>query len=107
MSSSQPAPRPGGYIDPNFPNPMGEGDATIIIYGYTPSLAVGVLGVVLFVLAGIAHAVALVRWRTWYFSTVLVGTAFVSLKFSLLCVWGLGRWGIGLRWWWWCGWFRI
>lgn len=24
----------GGYVDPNFPNPMGPDDATIIIYGY-------------------------------------------------------------------------
>lgn len=25
--------RPMGYVDPDFPNPMGPGDATIIIYG--------------------------------------------------------------------------
>ena len=41
---------------------------------YTPSLAVGVLGVVLFVLALIAHAYLLFRHRTWYFSTVFIGT---------------------------------
>jgi hypothetical protein len=34
---------------------MGSGNATIIIYGYTPSIVVGVLGAVLFVLAGILH----------------------------------------------------
>src|ERR1700761_1900274 len=49
--------------------------ATIIIYGYTPSLAVGILGVVLFFIALIAHSYLLFRHRTWYFCTVLIGTA--------------------------------
>lgn len=64
----------GTYVDPNFPNPHGPDDASIIIYGYTPSLAVGVLGVVLFFIALIAHLYLLIRHRTWYFSTILVGT---------------------------------
>lgn len=63
-----------GYVDPNFPNPMGPNDATIIIYGYTPALAVGVLGVVLFFIAAVAHLYLLVRHRTWYFTPMLVGT---------------------------------
>ena len=81
-----------GYIDPNFPNPMTEGSATVIIYGYvrrgkasgdqivntstryTPSLVVGVLGVVLFFVGLVAHLYLLVRHRTWYFSTVVIGT---------------------------------
>ena len=70
-------PPPRGYIDPNFPNPMGPGDATIIIYGYTPSLIVGILGVALFLLAGLLHTWQLFKYRTWYFSTVIVGIAFV------------------------------
>jgi hypothetical protein len=41
---------------------------------YTPSLAVGVLGVILFLIALVAHLYLLLRHRTWYFSTVLVGT---------------------------------
>ena len=41
---------------------------------YTPSLAVGVLGVVLFLIALVAHFYLLLRHRTWYFSPVLVGT---------------------------------
>lgn len=41
---------------------------------YTPSLVIGVLGVVLFTIALIAHLYLLVRHRTWYFSTVVVGT---------------------------------
>ncbi|GAB7335242.1 hypothetical protein MBLNU13_g07656t1 [Cladosporium sp. NU13] len=75
-----------GYIDPNFPNPMTESSATIIIYGYTPSLAVGVLGVVLFAIALAAHLFLLLRRRTWYFSTVVVGTAMeiVGYAFRIL-----------------------
>jgi hypothetical protein len=93
-----------GYIDPNFPNPMTESSATIIIYGcvstvpkmeeqdadsairYTPSLAVGVLGVVLFAIGLAAHLFLLLRHRTWYFSTVVVGTVMeiVGYAFRIL-----------------------
>ncbi|KAK6440214.1 hypothetical protein LTR95_003567 [Oleoguttula sp. CCFEE 5521] len=64
-----------GYIDPNFPNPMGDGDASIVIYGYTPSLALAALAVALFVVALAAHVYLLTRHKTWYFTTVAVGTA--------------------------------
>ncbi|KAK6440782.1 hypothetical protein LTR95_002981 [Oleoguttula sp. CCFEE 5521] len=64
-----------GYIDPNFPNPMGPGDARIVIYGYTPSLALAALAVALFLVALVAHVYLLVRHKTWYFTTVAVGTA--------------------------------
>ncbi|PSN71645.1 RTA1-domain-containing protein [Corynespora cassiicola Philippines] len=67
---------PSGYIDPNFPNPMGPNDARIIIYGYTPSIVVGLLGCILFFLAGLAHTWQLLKYRTWYFSTVIVGILF-------------------------------
>jgi hypothetical protein len=70
-------PPPQGYIDPNWPPPGGEGDARIIIYGYTPSFALGVLGCVLFFIAGISHVWQLFRYRTWYFSTMIVGILFV------------------------------
>lgn len=63
-----------GYIDPNFPNPMGPNDASIIIYGYTPSLALGILGVVLFSIATAIHLWLLLRYRTWYFTPIIVGT---------------------------------
>ncbi|KAI9705884.1 MAG: hypothetical protein M1836_005290 [Candelina mexicana] len=63
-----------GYVDPNFPNPMGENDTSIIIYGYTPSLAVGVLGVVLFAISSILHCYQIARYRTWYFTPIIVGT---------------------------------
>ncbi|KXT15949.1 hypothetical protein AC579_1420 [Pseudocercospora musae] len=76
----------GGYIDPNFPNPVGPNDATIIIYGYTPSSLVGVLGVVLFAIATVAHLYLLIRHRTWYFTPMMVGTAMevVGYVFRLL-----------------------
>lgn len=73
-----------GFIDPNWPPPGGDGDATIIIYGYTPSFALGVLGCVLFFVAGLAHGWQLVKWRTWWFSTMMVGIVFVRMKIALL-----------------------
>jgi RTA1 like protein len=39
-----------------------------------PSFALGVLGVALFTIALFLHAYLLFRHRTWYFSTVLIGT---------------------------------
>jgi hypothetical protein len=66
-----------GWIDPNWPPPGGDGDASIIIYGYTPSFALGVLGCVLFFVAGIAHGWQLARYKTWWFSTMVIGIAFV------------------------------
>ncbi|KAI9842769.1 MAG: hypothetical protein M1837_006952 [Sclerophora amabilis] len=75
-----------GYVDPNFPNPNGPQDVSVIIYGhvglllytpgreYTPSLAVGLLGVILFALSTIVHVYQLFRYRTWYFTPIIVGT---------------------------------
>jgi hypothetical protein len=53
---------------------------------YTPSLVVGVLGVVLFAIGLAAHLFLLLRHRTWYFSTVVVGTAMeiVGYAFRIL-----------------------
>jgi hypothetical protein len=80
-----------GYIDPNWPRPDTDDSACIIIYGYfpplplpptlplttpryVPSFALGVLAVILFTIALAAHTYLLFRHRTWYFSTVVVGT---------------------------------
>ena len=65
MSSSS-----GGYVDPSFPNPNGPDDAPIIIYGYLPSLVLGILGLILFVVAAILHLYQVLRFRTWYFIPV-------------------------------------
>ncbi|KAF2017603.1 RTA1-domain-containing protein [Aaosphaeria arxii CBS 175.79] len=79
-------PPPQGYIDPNFPNPGTDGDATIIIYGYTPSIVVGVLGCVLFLVALIAHLFQLLKYRSWYFSTMIVGIAFEIVGYAFRCL---------------------
>jgi hypothetical protein len=59
---------------------------TDIAIRYTPSLVVGVLGVVLFAIGLAAHLFLLLRHRTWYFSTVVVGTAMeiVGYAFRIL-----------------------
>ncbi|KAI9877485.1 MAG: hypothetical protein M1830_003782 [Pleopsidium flavum] len=62
------------YIDPNFPNPNGPQDAPLIIYGYTPSLIVALLGTILFTISTITHTYQLIRYRTWYFVPLPVGT---------------------------------
>ncbi|KAI9805858.1 MAG: hypothetical protein M1825_000472 [Sarcosagium campestre] len=62
-----------GYVDPNFPNPNGENDAPIIIFGYTPALALGVLGVILFSISFVLHLFQVIRYRTWYFIPMCVG----------------------------------
>lgn len=34
------------FVDPNRPNPNGSDDASFIIYGYVPSIVLGVIGTV-------------------------------------------------------------
>ncbi|KAF2234026.1 RTA1-domain-containing protein [Viridothelium virens] len=63
-----------GYVDPKWPRPDGNGSACIIIFGYVPSLTLGILGVLLFALALGMHLRLLFRYQTWYFSTMIVGT---------------------------------
>ncbi|WPH02303.1 Hypothetical protein R9X50_00516500 [Acrodontium crateriforme] len=76
----------GTYVDPNFPNPNGPNDASIIIYGYTPSLAVAVLGIVLFAIALPIHIYRAVKHKTWYFTPVAIGILMeiVGYAFRLL-----------------------
>lgn len=68
-----------GYIDPNWPPPGGDGDATIIIYGYTPNFPLCILALVLFFILGLAHGWQLFKYQTWYFSTMMVGITFVRM----------------------------
>ncbi|BFZ55302.1 hypothetical protein PYCC9005_002342 [Savitreella phatthalungensis] len=72
-----------GYVDPNFPNPMGPNDARVIIYGYRPSEALAILAIVLFAIALIAHAWLLFRRRAWYFSTATVALAMEVVGYAL------------------------
>lgn len=57
----------GGYIDPDRPNPMGQNDAHIIIYGYIPSQALSILGMALFAFLLLVHILQIYRYRVWSF----------------------------------------
>jgi hypothetical protein len=67
---------PRGYVDPNWPFPGGPNDAPVIIYGYTPSFALAVLGVIIFFLFSCVHIWQVVRYRAWYFLPFTVGLLF-------------------------------
>lgn len=62
-----------GYVDPSYPSPGGPNDATVIIYGYIPALALCVLGIVLFGISLVLHAGLLLRHRLWSFSPLALG----------------------------------
>ncbi|UNI18614.1 hypothetical protein JDV02_004869 [Purpureocillium takamizusanense] len=68
--------RPRGYVDPDFPNPDGEWDTPIIIYGYTPAIALSAFAAAWFFLLLVAHAVQAARRRSWWFVTFSVGLLF-------------------------------
>ncbi|MCJ1271951.1 hypothetical protein MMC22_011856 [Lobaria immixta] len=63
-----------GYVDPAIPNPNGPDDAPIIIYGYTPTLALSILAIVLYALALALHSARLYRHRRWAFSILCLLT---------------------------------
>ncbi|KAH8656555.1 RTA1 like protein-domain-containing protein [Tricladium varicosporioides] len=71
---SQPPPA-RGFIDPNWPNPMGPNDAAVIIYGYIPSFALAIAAAVLFGVSLFLHLYQLRRYCTWYFSTIPIALA--------------------------------
>ncbi|KAL8657439.1 MAG: hypothetical protein Q9226_001911 [Calogaya cf. arnoldii] len=76
MSSKRPI---AGYVDPNIPNPNGDGDAPIIIYGYTPTLALNILALILFALLLLFHIFRLYATRLYAFSTLLVFTTLCEI----------------------------
>ncbi|KAG9252285.1 RTA1 like protein-domain-containing protein [Emericellopsis atlantica] len=65
-----------GYIDPNFPNPNGEWDTPIIIYGYTPAFSLSLFAVIWFFLFLIVHAAQVGIYRCWWFVTFPIGLVF-------------------------------
>ncbi|KAI6785029.1 uncharacterized protein J7T54_008123 [Emericellopsis cladophorae] len=65
-----------GYIDPNFPNPNGEWDTPVIIYGYTPAFSLSLFAVIWFFLFLIVHAAQVGIYRCWWFVTFPVGLVF-------------------------------
>ncbi|KAL8840184.1 MAG: hypothetical protein Q9176_004032 [Flavoplaca citrina] len=68
-----------GYVDPNIPNPNGEGDAPIIIYGYTPTLALSILALILFTLLLLFHTYRFSTTRLYAFSTLLIFTTLCEI----------------------------
>lgn len=66
---------PRGYTDPSFPNPNGPQDASIVIYGYTPSLVLAVVGAVSFAIVTLVHMGQILRHKSWYFSILVLGAA--------------------------------
>ena len=65
-----------GYVDPKFPNPHGEWDTPIIIYGYTPSLALAAVAAVWFFLLTALHTMQTIRYKSWWWTPVSVGLTF-------------------------------
>ena len=68
--------KPHGYVDPNFPNPHGNHDVPIIIYGFTPSLALAVFAAAWFAAMLVLHSVQTARFRSWWWSFFSVGLLF-------------------------------
>lgn len=65
-----------GYVDPNFPNPDGDWDVPVIIYGYTPSFALAVFAAVWFFVLLVAHLTQTIILRSWWFIPFSVGLFF-------------------------------
>ncbi|KAL8710150.1 MAG: hypothetical protein Q9220_005233 [cf. Caloplaca sp. 1 TL-2023] len=63
-----------GYVDPNVPNPNGDGDAPIVIYGYTPHISLSALAVALFAILLGLHVYRLRTTRLYAFSILLIFT---------------------------------
>ncbi|GAM35960.1 hypothetical protein TCE0_018r04688 [Talaromyces pinophilus] len=56
-----------GYTDPTIPNPNGPNDTSIIIYGYTPSIALASLAAIWFFIHLILHTAQTFRLRNcWW-----------------------------------------
>ncbi|KAJ5841574.1 hypothetical protein N7534_011404 [Penicillium rubens] len=58
-----------GYVDPNFPNPGGERDTPVIIYGYTPSIALAAFAAAWFFLHFVYHTAQTIKNRSWWWMT--------------------------------------
>jgi hypothetical protein len=65
-----------GYVDPNFPNPNGPNDTSIIIYGYTPSIVLAALATAWFFIFLVVHFIWTILacncWRWFVFCTGLI-----------------------------------
>ncbi|ORY82496.1 RTA1 like protein-domain-containing protein [Protomyces lactucae-debilis] len=82
---------PEGYRDPSRPNPGGEYSARIIIYGYTPSLSFAAVALATFGIMTIVHLYLTARYRTRYFSMVILGCIFEMVGYAFRMVSYLGN----------------
>ncbi|KAJ5936046.1 hypothetical protein N7454_005344 [Penicillium verhagenii] len=65
-----------GYVDPNFPNPNGKNDTSIIIYGYTPSIGLAAFAAAWFFVHLVAHTIQNFSTRSWWWMTFSTGLIF-------------------------------
>ena len=75
-----------GYVDPNFPNPDGDMDTPIIIYGYTPSIILAVVAALWFFLFVIVHMFLTVRYRAWLFVPFSIGVCLEVIGYIARCL---------------------
>ncbi|KAL4865731.1 hypothetical protein BDV12DRAFT_173998 [Aspergillus spectabilis] len=76
MSVNYVVARSFGYVDPNFPPPGGENNTSVIIYGYTPSIAVAAFAAAWFFVHLITHTVQNFKYRSWWWMTFSTGLVF-------------------------------
>jgi len=76
----------GGYVDPNWPAPDREDDAPYIIYGFTPSFALALVGIVLFTIAFVVHAIQVAYHRCWYFVPMVIACLFEIVGYVVRCL---------------------
>ncbi|KAJ5658857.1 uncharacterized protein N7484_002506 [Penicillium longicatenatum] len=70
------ADRSFGYTDPNFPNPNGQNDTSIIIYGYTPSIGLAAFAAVWFFAHLVGNLMQNFTSRSWWWMTFTTGLVF-------------------------------
>ncbi|UNI18311.1 hypothetical protein JDV02_004585 [Purpureocillium takamizusanense] len=75
-----------GYRDPDFPNPDGDMDTPIIIYGYTPSLGLAIFAVIWFLLFLVIHTFRTIRSRSWWFIPFVIGISFEIVGYIARCL---------------------
>ena len=77
---------PVDFVDPGFPNPGGTGDTRVIIYGYRPSLTLGIIGSLLFGIYVVAAVLCLLRPRRAGAILLLIGVTFEVVGYVCRCL---------------------
>ncbi|OQD79595.1 hypothetical protein PENANT_c047G01560 [Penicillium antarcticum] len=76
MSAPEIVARSFGYIDTDFPNPNGENDTSVIIYGYTPSIGLAAFAAAWFFVHLVVHTAQNFTTRCWWWMTFSTGLIF-------------------------------